>query len=125
MILHDLDWDNTMIKGLLTNISVDLFKSEDRTGNLMKYAKMREQPGWKVHQMLMVAIANKMSEHMLSKEFTKLSAEDMKTNQRAFYYTKEIIDFLIDPLKVAKQLAKIALHNEKMGATIGQPQRKP
>jgi len=113
-----------MIKKLLTSISVDLFKTEDRTGNLMKYARMREQPGWKVHQMLLVAIANKMSEHMLSEQFAKLSAEDMKTNQKAFYFTKEIIDFLIDPLKVAKQLAKIALHNEKMGATVGQPNRK-
>lgn len=114
-----------MIKGLLTSISVDLFKTEDRTNNLMKYAKMREQPGWRVHQMLLVAIGNKMSEHMLSKEFSKLSAEDIKTNQRAFYYTKEVIDFLIDPLKVAKRLAKISLHNEKMGTTTRQPQRKP
>ena len=113
-----------MIKKLLREISIDLYKSEDRTGNWSKYAKLKEQPGWKVHNMFMVLIANKMSEYMFSKEFTELNREDKDANQRSFHMTKEIIDFLIDPLKGANQYAKIALHNQKMGATLKGSNRK-
>ena len=114
-----------MIKKLLREISIDMYKSEDRTSNYFKYAKMRNHDGWAVHQMFMVAIANKLSECLLSAEFTKLNIEEKDANQRAFYMTKEIINFLMDPLKGANKYAKVALHNKKMmEATQRQPNRK-
>ena len=106
-----------MIRKLLSKISIDLYNSENRTNNYRNYASMRNHPGWTVHQKLIVTIANKMSEHMLSSEFSKLSAEDMKANQRAFYMTKEIIDFLLDPLKGAKNYAQASIK----GATTTKP----
>jgi len=91
-----------MIKPLLTQISKDIYNTENRTNNFYKYAKMRETPGWHVHQIFMLAIKNAMSEYLLGNKFTKLSIEEKDSQQRACHNTKEIIDFLFDPLKGAK-----------------------
>ncbi len=111
-----------MIRKILNKLSLSLYKTEDHTKNCMKYAELRKHPGWKVHQLFLTTIANEMASSLLSKDFTDLDKETKDANQRAFYITKEIIDFLFDPLKGTKQYAKIALHNQKLEATY--PNRK-
>ena len=55
---------------------------------------------------------------------TKLDKEEKDAQQRAFYHTKEIIDFLIDPLKGANKYAAYKQHNKKMEATAKEATRK-
>jgi len=110
-----------MIKKLLVKISKEIYHTEDRTSNFRKYGHMRKTDGWKVHQLYMATVANKMSEYLLSKEFTNLDMTDKDAQQRACHYTKEIIDFLFDPLKGITNYMKA----EKMGATTGKPKRNP
>jgi hypothetical protein len=108
-----------LIEKLLREVSKELYFAEQasRSNNLFKYAQMREHYGWSVHQKFLVLIANKLSEYMLSKEFSELDGIDMKANQLAMRMTKEIINFLFDPLKGAKNVLKTAAHNKRMGAT--------
>lgn len=113
-----------MVKRLLTEVSKEIYKTEDIHGALSKYLDMQKHPGWKPHQMFLLMIVNKISELMLSKEFTDLDKETKDTNQRAFRNTKEIIDFLMNPLKGAEQYARILAHNEKVGATKPKRPRK-
>ena len=91
-----------MIRTLLREIAIDIYKSEGRTNNFFKYSQMKETEGWKVHQIFMTVIANKMSEYLLSDKFTKLDIQEKDAQQRACHNTKEMIDFLFDPLKGAK-----------------------
>jgi len=109
-----------MIKKLLIKISKEIYHTEDRTSNFRKYGHMRKTEGWKVHQLYMATIANKMSEYLLSKEFTNLDMKDKDAQQRAFHITKEIIDFLFDPLKGVTNYIKA----DQTGATTKRPERK-
>ena len=102
-----------MIKKLLREVSKEIWAAEGRNNNLFKYNQLREMHQWKVHQMFLVLIANKITEYMLSDEFSELSAPDMKANQRAMVMVKEIIDFLFDPLKGIKNTLLIEAYNRK------------
>lgn len=106
-----------MIKKLLNEISREIFISEAKHNHIKNYALMRDHVGWKTHQMFLVMIANRMSEYILKPEFLQTEDKDVIANIRAFSMTKEIIDFLFDPLKGARNLAKIQRHNEKLEAT--------
>ena len=108
-----------MIERILHDISTDFYKSEAAHNNFRKYEAMTKHEGWSIHQGLMILIANKLAESMLTAKFTKLSKEDKDTNQRAFYMTKEIIDFLLNPLKGAKRYAAIQQYNKNLEATKG------
>jgi len=90
-----------------------------------KYDQMRQSEGWSVHQDLLVEIANGLLKYMVTKEFTKLDKEQKDVEQRAIFECKDLIDFLLDPLKGLKQHNKIAAHNKKMAQTaMGGPNRK-
>ena len=106
-----------MIKKLLYDISVEFYKSETAQSNFTKYDHMKNHEGWVVHQSLLVTIANKIAETMLSEKFTKLNKDEKDAQQRAFYIAKEIIDFLLDPLKGAKNYAAIERYHKKLEAT--------
>jgi hypothetical protein len=109
-----------LIRKILHSVATDLWKSENRTSNLTKYAQMQKTPGWEVHQKLLVLIANKMAEYLMSAKYTNLSIEEKDAQQRACHYTKEIIDFLFDPFKGSKNY----IRSQKQGATTTQPKGK-
>lgn len=85
--------------------------------HLRKYAHMRQHEGWPVHQALLVNIANKLAETMLSEEFTRLDRDKKDIQQQVLYNTKEIIDFLLDPMKGAKTYAATQRWHQKLEAT--------
>ena len=113
-----------MIKALLNEISVELYKSEEGHRLATNYLEMGKHPGWNVHESILTAIGNRISLHMLSEEYTKLSPDDKDAQQRGFFIAKEIIDFLLNPMKGAKKYAAIIEHNKKMETTKRQPKRK-
>ncbi len=106
-----------MIKKVLHNISTAFMSSEENVRKAEMYMEMHKSPGWPIHQGLMIQIGNEISLYMLSEKFTKLDKDEKDAQQRAFYIAKEIIDFLVDPLKGARKYAAIKQHNIKMGAT--------
>ena len=106
-----------MIKNLLHGISKSFWETEENVRSAEKYRRMTKEPGWAVHQGLMVQIANQISLYMLSEDFTRLDATEKDVQQRAFFVSKEIIDFLLNPLKGAKKHAEFIQHNKKMEAT--------
>ena len=106
-----------MIKKLLYDMSTSFTREETTLHSLNQYHYMKSDPGWKVHQSMLVAILNKISEYMLSDRFTKLDKDIKDAQQRAFHDTKEIIDFLLDPLKGAKKYSAVQRYNKQLEAT--------
>jgi len=102
-----------VISKLLTKISKKYFNSEDGQSSLLKYKEMTKHPGWAVHQGFILEIANSISTFMLSKEFTELDKESKDAQQRAFYMSKEIVEFLLDPQKGAIRLANLQKINRE------------
>ncbi len=90
-----------------------------------QYLDLQKHPGWKVHESILISIANTISQSMLSEEYTKLSALEKDAQQRGYFISKEIIDFLLDPLKGAKKHAVLMQHNKKMKETTQKQPRKP
>ena len=82
---------------------------EDDEGrqNYHKYQQMMEQPGWKVHQAMVVDIANNLAGYMLTEEFTNLDREEKDVQQRAIFMTKAIIEFLLDPVREYHRLERL------------------
>jgi len=113
-----------MITKILRQLSIKILQSEENRNAYLKYDAMRKTDGWVVHQGFIIEIANKLSEYMLSKEFTKLDMQEKDAQQRGLYVAKEIIDFLLNPLKGAEKHADIVRHNKKMGATLKGSNRK-
>lgn len=113
-----------MIKKLLHEISVEFIKTEE--GNRMgaNYLDLQKHPGWQVHENLLISIANAISYDMLSEKYTKLSPVDKDAQQRGYFIGKEIINFLLNPMKGAQKQAAISQHNKKMEATQRRPKRK-
>ena len=106
-----------MIKKILRKISIEIYKTEGVHMQFKKYAHMRQHEGWPVHQSMLVSIANKLAETMLSEEFTRLDKDEKDVQQQALYNTKEIIDFLLDPLKGANTYANVKNWQRKLEAT--------
>lgn len=112
-----------MISKMLHKLSLELWRTEQGQQELQKYNLLKDHPGWKVHQSMLIALGNNVSLYMLSRDYTALDKEEKDAQQRAFYYTKEIIDFLLNPLEGANKMAAIERHNKKqLGATKGSNQ---
>jgi hypothetical protein len=94
------------------------FGSEQGRSMYEKYKELRKQEGWKVHQGLIIQVANELSQYLLSKEFTYLDKEEKDARQRAIYISKEIIDFLLDPVAGLDRHNAINIHNKRMEATV-------
>ena len=113
-----------MIRGMLHKISVEFLQTEEGNRLGRQYVEMQGSPGWKVHESILISIANEIALSMLSSEYTKLSPADKDAQQRGYFIAKEIIDFLINPLRGAEKYAAIKRHNKKMEATQKQPKGK-
>jgi hypothetical protein len=113
-----------MIRGLLHKISVEFLKTEEGNRLGVSYMELTKHQGWKVHESMLITIANAISKYMLSEEYTRLPADEKDAQQRGFHITTEIIQFLLNPLKGAEKHAAMTLHNKKMEATRKQPRGK-
>ena len=96
-----------MINEFLSKISKYLLFTDEGKQNFHKYDALKSHEGWSVHQGFLIEIMNQISSCMLSGQFTKQNKEEKDVQQRAFYMTKEIIEFLLDPLKNAERYAAL------------------
>ena len=106
-----------MITKILSNVSRG-FGTDEGQQALNKYNELQKYDGWKIHQGLLVQIANELVLTLLTKGFTELSKEDKDVQQRAIFISKEIIDFLLNPETALNKLNAIKLHNQKLEANL-------
>ena len=85
---------------------------------LHKYEEMMKSEGGKVHQSLLIEIANGLLQYMVTKKFTDLNEKQKDVEQRAIFECKDMIDFLLDPAKGLRQQNILAAHNKRMERTV-------
>jgi hypothetical protein len=102
----------------ITNSISKFFSSPDGEVAFHKYEEMMKSEGFEIHKRLLVEIANGLLNYMVSKKFTDLDQKQKDVEQRAIYESKELIDFLLNPIKGLTQHNKIAVHNKRMEQTL-------
>ena len=112
-----------MIRKILRNIGRGLATDQGEAA-YHKYIELQKHEGWKVHQGLIIEIANQLTQYLLSEKYTNLPLEEKDAQQRAIYAGKEIIEFLLDPMKDVKKNNAIKWHNQQMEATMKGSDRK-
>ena len=110
-----------MIKKLLHQISVGYMQGEDRVNAVKHYFDLMEHHGWQTHEKFLLEMLTGMTNYMLSEEFTNLSMNEKDVQQRVFYHVREVIQFLVNPMKGANINAAIKQHNK----TVGKPKKRP
>lgn len=113
-----------MIKKILNRISKALVSAPNGEQIYRQYVDLKSHPAWKIHEGFLVEIANGLAGLMLTRDFTELSKLEKDAIQRGIYNSKEVIDFLLDPTKGAKQHVGIIQHNQKVEATKKGSDRK-
>ena len=102
---------------ILQKVSFDLWAAEHADRTLTRYQNLTRLDDWKVFQNLIVSIGNGISKYMLSKEYSELDSLEKDVQQRVFYMTKELLEFIIDPAKDARKANKIMQYNKMREAT--------
>lgn len=90
-----------------------------------KYERIMTTDGWKIYQSIIITIGNNISEYFMSKKFTELDAQEKDVQQRAFFMTKELFTFLLDPLKDVRKSEAIMQHNTKMQEATLKGRKRP
>lgn len=79
------------------------------------YFDLMEHHGWKTHEKFLIEMLNAIQNYMFSEEFTNLDIKEKDVQQRVFYHVREIVQFLVNPMKGANINAAIKQHNKKIG----------
>lgn len=102
----------------ITNSLTSFFSTPDGEVAYHKYEQMMKTEGFQVHKAFLVQIGNGLLEYMVSRKFTDLDEKQKDVQQRAIFECKEVIDFLLDPIKGLKRHNLIAAHNKRMSRTV-------
>ena len=106
-----------MISKITDSIS-RFFGTNDGEVAFHKYEQMMKSDGFEIHKRILVEIANGLLQYMVTKKFTDLDQKEKDVQQRAIFECKELIDFLLDPIKGLRRYNKIVAHNKKMEQTM-------
>jgi len=71
----------------------------DFDGGFDSYEAMKAHPGWSVHRSIIGNIKIAIVKEMLSERFTKLTANEKDSQQKAFFMVDEILNYLLNPLE--------------------------
>ena len=113
------------INRILKKVSLDLWAAENVESTLTRYQNLTRSEDWRIYQTLIVNIGNKITQYMLSKDYSELDKEEKDVQQRVFYMTKELFEFLLDPAKDARKANTIAQYNQLREATFKQQKNRP
>ena len=114
-----------MIDRILKELSHYLLTENGRI-NYHKYEAMSGHEGWAIHQGFLVEIMNHVSSYMLSNDYTKLDKEEKDVQQRAFFMIKEIVEFLLNPMKNARRYVALRdAANKKQAKSPGRKTPEP
>jgi hypothetical protein len=104
-----------VIKKLLHQISVGYMQGEDRVNAVKHYFDLMQHHGWQTHEQFLMEILNGIQNYMFSEAYTNLDIKEKDVQQRVFFATKEILQFLVNPMRGANINAAIKQHNKKIG----------
>jgi len=109
------------MRSLLRQLSEHYAARESEDRKLSTYIAMRKHEGWEVHQEMMLILRGMIAGELLSDRFTKLDATEKDVQQRAYSYTNDLIDFLLNPLEKAVKRARFrqGFDQWQRGATSG------
>ena len=110
---------------ILKKVSFDLWAAENVERTLTRYQNLTQGEDWRIYQNLIVNIGNKISQYMLSKDYSELDEREKDVQQRVFYMTKELLEFILDPAKDARKANKIMQYNKHMEATYIKGGKRP
>lgn len=103
---------------ILRNIAAELANTENGQQSYVKYHDMTKHPGWKVYQSIVVSVANAMAQYLVSKDFALMQPDEKDREQWAIYLSKEVIEFLLDPMKHNRFQRAVNIHNAAMEASL-------
>ena len=106
-----------MISRITESIS-KFFGTADGEIAYHKYEQMTKTEGFEIHKRILVEIANGLLQYMVTQKFTDLDQKQKDVEQRAIFECKELIDFLLDPIKGLRRHKLIVAHNKKMQQTV-------
>jgi hypothetical protein len=106
------------LEKILRQIAGEFARTEEGQQNYAHYHDMQKHKGWKIYQSLVVTIANSMAQYLVSKEFSQMSPEEKDREQWAIFLSKEVIEFLLDPMRNVRFQKAVNIHNQTMEATL-------
>ena len=102
----------------ITNSLTKFFTTPDGEVAYHKYEQMTKTEGFKIHRAFLTEIGNGLLSYMVTQKFTDLSQSQKDVEQRAIFECKELIEFLLDPIKGIKRHNLMAAHNKRMEQTV-------
>ena len=89
---------SAIVRRMTRTVSKQFGDDDEGLQNWHKYQQLMEQPGWEVHDKMIVDIANKMVGYLLTAEYTNLDSTEKDVQQRAIFMTKEILEVIRNPM---------------------------
>ena len=105
------------MKHLLIETAKRYFSNETDQQKLKQYQRLQVEPGWAFVAESLRYLQGLILNELMSKDFTELDAHEKDVKQRAFKQTYDVIEFLIDPPKVAETVLKIRQHNKRLAGS--------
>ena len=100
-----------------------MWAAENVERTLTRYQNLTKNDDWQIYQNLIINISNKIAQYMLSKEYSELDEREKDVQQRVFYMTKELFEFVLDPAKDARKANKIMEYNKFRETTFNKKKR--
>ena len=94
-----------------------MWAAENVERTLTRYHNLRTSDDWRVYQNLIISIGNGISQYMLSKDYSELDSLEKDVQQRVFFMTKELLEFMMDPAKSARKANNVMQYNRQQEAT--------
>jgi hypothetical protein len=103
---------------IINQIAKMYSQTEDGQRELKHYINMKQHPGWKAHQSLLINMGSYMAAAVLSKGFRRKTDQHKLIDIEAYGKVNEIIRFLLNPTKPIEAQSKIRKHNLKAEASL-------
>ena len=102
------------MKHLLIKTAERYYSNEVDQQKLQQYQRLKVEPGWSFVAESLRYLQGLILNELMSNKFTELDANKKDVQQRAFKQSYDVIEFLIDPPKVAETVLKIRQHNKRL-----------
>ena len=100
------------MKHLLIKTVEKYYSNEVDSQRLSQYQRLKDDPGWLFVEESLRYLQGLILNDIMSKEFTELGEKEKDIKQRTFKGVYDVIEFLINPPKVAETVLKIRQHNK-------------
>lgn len=100
-------------KNILLEVAQWWEQSEEFQRGLQNYDRIIQSKEWKFIRDLLLGLQGVIANDVLSRGFTSLSATEKDVQQRSYYQTIQILEFLLNPIKWMKKQRRWKDHQFK------------